>query len=227
MTLTIFFPLSPRLAYLIGAVCGDGSISSRKLTYFNSDRSWLRLVSTELRRLTASGTPIPRYRPAAGRSVPGIEYANAALARLTKGSAKARLRVADLLTKTRLLLAAFAAGFFDSEGSASVYFNRSHLKGTPAISIANTNRDMLLMLQARLRRVGINGHVRLSARPRKSVIEGHEVRGRKTLYRLRFTSWPSAVGFARLILPLVKSKRKRAGLERILQARAQNGAVGI
>jgi hypothetical protein len=219
LTVTMFFPLSPRLAYLIGAAYGDGSVSSRKLTYFNSDSDWLYSISNELHELTTSGTPRARSRPPSGRSVPGIEYANAALARLTNGSANVRLRIIDLLTRTRATLAAFIAGFFDAEGSASIYVNESHPSGTPEISIANTNRAILNMLRIRLGRIGIDGDLGLSSKPRKSVIEGHEVRGKKALYRLRFTSWSSAAGFARFILPWVKSKRKRIRLARILESR--------
>lgn len=126
-----------------------------------------------------------------------------------------------------MLLAAFTAGMFDSEGSATIYFNKGHRKGATEISITNSNVRMLRILQTRLSELGINGGVSLSAGPRESEIEGRRVHGKKVVFRLRFSGWSSATKFARFILPWVKSRLKAKRLELIIRRRIMNGAVGI
>lgn len=217
----IYFPLSPRLAYLIGAVFGDGTVTARRLTYFNLDRQWLKKVSGELHLLTSSRRRKPRILPPRGRSVPSLEYGNSALARLIGGHASARLRLLPILTRTRVLLAAFTAGIFDSEGSATIYLNKRHPKGAVEVSIANSNLKMLRFLQAKLLELGIGGGISLSAGPRRSLIKGERVKGKKRVYRLRFSGWSSATKFARFILPLVKSLSKGCRLKSINRRRFQ------
>ncbi len=216
MTVLIFFPLSPRLAYLVGAVYGDGSVSVRRLTYFNTDSSWIRTVAVELGQLTRSGNPKPQILPSGWRGCPSIGYCNSALARLIGGSAAARLRSIGLLTKSRKMLAAFTAGVFDTEGSATLYVNEGHKKGTPEISIANSSLGMLRILQDKLRRYGIIGGVSIAAEPRTSIIEGRSVRWNKRVYRLRFSGWSSGVTFGKFVLPWARSRAKNVRLREII-----------
>lgn len=212
----ISFPVSPRLAYVVGAVYGDGSVSGRRLTYFNMDRTWIGSVADELRRLTESGNPKPRILPPGWRGCPSIEYCNAALARLVGGSETARLHPIELLTRSRKLLAAFVAGIFDTEGSATLYVNEGHKRGTPEISLANSNVGMLGILQSRLQRYGIKGGISLAAAPRTTTIGGRKIRWKKPVYRLRFSGWSSAISFAKFVLPWSMSQTKSTKLQEVV-----------
>ena len=213
LVVTIFFPLSPRLAYLIGAVYGDGSVSFRRLTYFNTDENWLVEVAQELTRLTVSGRPRPQFFPPEHRGCYSVDYCNAALARLIRGLTKIQLETVSNLTENKATLVAFLAGIFDSEGSASVYFNESHRHGSPEIAIANSNLGMLRILQRRLQRFGLVGGISLSREPMEGVIDNRPLRGKKRVYRLRFSGWSSSMRFARIMVRQTKSRKKRARLE--------------
>jgi len=121
------------------------------------------------------------------------------------------------------MLTAFSAGIFDSEGSASVYVNESHRRGSPEIALANSNLDMLRVLQMRLEKLGVVGSITLSREPMDGVIDGRRIKWKKRVYRLRFSGWSSLRRFARLMLPRTKSREKRSRLKVILRS----GAVGI
>jgi len=218
----IAFPMSPRLAYLIGSVYGDGSVSRRRLTYFNLDKDWIEAVAQELSHLTMSGNPKAQVLPMGWRGCYSIEYCNAALARLIGGSTRTRVKVVDRLTRKEPMLRAFVAGLFDTEGSATLYNNKGHKHGIPEVSIANSNRPMLEVLQGRLNELGIRGGLTVAAWPRTTIIEGRVVNWKKTVYRLRFSGWKSAVGFGNFILPWVKSQPKVVRLRQVVS----RGGVG-
>jgi hypothetical protein len=213
----IYFPLSPNLAYLVGAAFGDGSISQRRLSYFNSDLEWLGKIANELRRLTDSSRQRPLVLPTRSKGVSALYYSNCALARLIGGSESARVNASRFLTQNLIVLAAFVAGFYDCEGSATIYTNKAHPKGAVEISMANANTEILQILLIRLGKAGIRGGISLSASPRQSTIEGRKVTGKKPVYRLRFSGWSSAVEFAKFILPWVRSRSKTARLEHVVR----------
>ena len=202
---------------------GDGSVTARTLVYFNSDRRWLKTVAYELHRLTDSDRRRPRIIPPGARGVPSLEYSKSALFRLLMGPSSARLRSVAILTRNRTLLAAFTAGIFDCEGSATIYTNKRHPRGTVEISIANADVELLRLLQTRLRQQDIDGGISLSAGPKESVIGKRTVKSRKTTYRLRFSGWSSATNFAKFILPWVKSRSKATRLKRIARRRGEWG----
>ena len=217
LTLTIFFPISPRLAYLVGAVYGDGSVTPRRLTYFNTDKRWLMCITRELAQLTLSGRPKPQYFSPRHRGCHSIDYCSAAPARVIRGPSKINLEIVSLLTSGRTLLAAFLGGIFDSEGSAGVYANASHRSGSPEIAIANSNLGMLRILQRRLGDLGMKGGISLSREPVRGVIDGRKVEWNKDVYRLRFSGWTSSKKFAEFFLPWTLPEPKERRLRDILE----------
>lgn len=222
---TISIPMSPKLAYLGGVLLGDGSISNRRLTFYNSDRQLLGFVALELQSLTDSKRRRPSIIHSTTSGVPSIHYSNSALARLIGRSQSERIRFVRASTATSNLLAAFLGGFFDSEGSVTTYSNKSHTKGAVEVSIANSCLEVLTLLSAKLQHKGIHAGISLSAGPRTSIIQGRLVKGKKTVYRMRCSGWKSATKFARMTLPWVQSESKKAKLNLILEI--TNGVAGI
>lgn len=214
----IYFPLTPRLAYVMAAAYGDGSVLRRRISFYNSDRVWLVRVMSELDGLTTSRYDGMRRLFKANGTVLRIDYPNAALARLIGGSPSDRVKKVALITRKDSMLAAFVAGFFDCEGSVTTYLNKGHPKGAVEVSLANANLGLLVLLKVKLAHLGINGGISISSRPRTSKIDGRTVNGKKVVYRLRFSGRSSAARFAAFILPWVKSRQKSLGLVSLLQS---------
>jgi len=211
-TVTIFYCESKSLAYVLGAIIGDGSIKSRRLSFYNSDPVLLEGIRREL--TTISPIAVPRILPPRPSGVASIEFPDSALTRLFS-----TLREEGLpahLTANPSFLSALVAGLFDADGSAGIYMNESHPKGGPQVTIYNSNLPLLEQLRQRLLRLKIVGGISLANRPKTSKIDGRAVVGRKIVYRLRFTSWSSATNLARFILPYAKSHRKRDRLKAIV-----------
>lgn len=214
-TVTIFFPRSPSLAYLIGAIIGDGSVTNRRLSFYNSDIELLELIATELTLVARIPHVVPRILAPGVRGTSSIEFADSALARLI--AALRAERLFELVGSTTLF-GAFLAGLLDSDGSAGLYKNTHHPNGTPQISICNSNLQLLEFIDARLKTLNIDGRISLARKPRTTMINGRSVAGKKPVYRLVFYAWSSTTTFSRLTLPYVKSQKKRKRLIMILQA---------
>jgi len=203
--------LSPKLAYFVGLIAGDGSLSERKrensmvVRFSNNDLKgeYVRLV----RDLFGKEVEVS---PPSKERAQDFRFGNRAVFELLRGlgiQKPKELFIPREILCSRELAAAYLRGLFDTDGS--VYDRRNHGDGKRGgIEITTIYRKFAEQIQNILFRLGIPAYL-TERRPRTAVMrDGHLIESKKQ-YRILITQNAAIDRFAKVIGFSVRRKGEK------------------
>ena len=214
-----FAPVSsPHLAYVIGAVLGDGYTTKDRgrsiVGFTNNDLDLLNHFRLELSKVLGTTS--------AGRITSGTPY----------GAMKVTVActlLALFLQKPLQLLGSyiekhptdFIRGFLDSEGSAAITLSRGRLRAY--VTASNSNVEILEYISSLLRkRFYVKSTIVLGRKPGLTYIRGQPVVFKKPVFRLCINGFHDVKRYPRLIG--FTSRRKRTDLQEGIDLIRQHGS---
>ena len=205
--------LSPGLAYFVGFIAGDSSLSQKKIEknstairFSNNDlkRKYIELV----RKLFGKEVEVT---PALEKRAQDFRFGNRAIFKLLKGlgiQKPEKLFIPREIVCNKELVTAYLRGLFDTNGS--VYDRRSHGGGKRGeIELITIYREFAEQIQNTLFRLGIPAYIR-EREPRITGQNGKSIKSRKQ-YRISITQNAAISRFAELVGFSVQRKKEKLG----------------
>jgi len=191
---------SPSLAYVIGVLTGDGTLTYTSSKHGDKKRRYRALHILKVKDFDFAKTFSEELGKALGRPPPPIKIADKKYYRIMFHS----VELSKVLSDMNLLKAyvdqypeAFIKGFFDAEGCVTL--KRSTMRNS-RLEIANTNLELLKYVQELLAKFGIHSKIRRI----------HDTRlTRKPCYELYILRKRSILLFAEKIGCSVERKKRK------------------
>jgi intein-encoded DNA endonuclease-like protein/predicted DNA-binding protein YlxM (UPF0122 family) len=204
---------SPELAYVLGAVLGDGSAFGVKRGYAivlrATDYEFVEFFNENLSKLLKREKlyPVRVIRREGVKPIYEVQgYSKVLSAFILKGS---RDQIENVVSKYPR---EFISGIFDSEGCVYIKWEGNRLE--KKVFISNSDHGLLELCASILAKLGIEGHIYIDkqAKGRTSFIRKHPVITKKDCYKLQFRSKKAITSFAKKIEIHVKRKREKLNL---------------
>jgi intein-encoded DNA endonuclease-like protein/predicted DNA-binding protein YlxM (UPF0122 family) len=202
---------SPELAYVLGAVLGDGSAFGVKRGYAivlrATDYEFVEFFNENLSKLLKREKPYPVrvIRREGLKPIYEVQgYSKVLSTFILKGS---RDQIENVVSKYPR---EFISGIFDSEGCVHIKWKGNRLE--KKVFISNSDRGLLELCASILAKLGVEGHIYKQAKGRISFIGKHLVITKKDCHRLQFRSKKAITLFAKKIEIHVKRKREKLNL---------------
>jgi len=214
---------SPELAYVIGAVLGDGYTTRDRgraiVGFTNKDVDLLKHFQCALSEALGA--------PSVGRITSGTRFGTM---KVTVGCTILALLLerplAELVSFIDAYPADFIRGFFDAEGTAVVFVSESRLQ--VAVTVSNSNREILQYISCLLeKKFGSFSTLRIARNPGTYVIRGQPVIFKRPVFRLSILRIRDVEQYAKLInfASIPKRQRLEEGIAHLRQYGRQGAAT--
>jgi len=186
--------LDNRLAYLIGAITGDGSISPSKVVFYNKDEDFIREF---IENAEALKIPVRVY---AGKGAKRIVLPSRDLAKYIR-----TLNI-DKIMDDKDLFRFFVRGFYDAEGCFIVQECRGHKYAT--ITISNSDGNLLTKIKEKLLQFfQIHSNLRMTRKRGRIVSKKTKIIARKDIWVLSIYAQRDVLKFITEIGSSIPRKR--------------------